>query len=121
MNPEIQEIIGQIQMIQQNMHNLGMQRQQFQLQHTEAESALGELQKSSNSYKIIGNIMVASDTESLVKELQERKEMLSIRIDTIEKQESKLRQKAEDLQKDVLQKLENNPEKKAKKQNAKQD
>lgn len=106
MNNETQEKIGQIQLIQQNLENFSMQKQQFQLQQTEIETALNEINTSSKSYKIIGNIMVLSDKEKLTKELTEKNEMLNIRISTIEKQEDKLKVKFEELQKEVMKSLE---------------
>jgi prefoldin beta subunit len=117
MDENMQEKIGQIQLIQQNLDNFSMQRQQFQLQQTEIETALNEINNSNVSYKIIGNIMVLADKEQLKKELEEKKEMLAIRISTIEKQEDKLRVKAEEIQKDVMKNLEdkNSEKKKTKK------
>jgi len=118
----IQEKINQIQLLQQNMQNFAMQRQQFQVQQTELESALAEIDKTAQTYRIIGSIMVLTDKEQLKKELDEKKQMLTVRINSIEKQEAKIREKAESLQKDVLAELENkntdnsNKEKKNKRQ-----
>jgi prefoldin beta subunit len=91
------------------MQNLSMQRQQFQIQEAEIESALKELENTKHSYKIIGNIMVAVDKDSLKKDLQEKQQMITIRISSIEKQESKLQEKVADLQKDVLKAMEEKP------------
>ena len=117
----MQEKIGQIQLIQQNLENFGMQRQQFQVQQTEIETALVEINNTSTTYKIIGNIMVLIDKEHLKKELDEKKEMLDIRINTIEKQEEKLRVKFDELQQEVMKSLEDKnttiEKKKSKKQN----
>jgi prefoldin beta subunit len=106
MDPQVQEKIGQIQLIQQNLENFSMQRQQFQLQLTEIESALSEIDSTGTTYKIIGNIMVLTDKENLKKDLLEKKEMLGIRISTIEKQEDKIRAKAEEIQREVMKSLE---------------
>jgi prefoldin beta subunit len=106
MDDDIQEKINQIQLLQQNLQNFSMQRQQFQMQQTEIESALAELDKSEKSYKIIGNVMVLTDKNDLKKELEEKNQMMKIRISTIEKQESKIQEKAEGLQKEVLQEIE---------------
>lgn len=111
---EAQEKINQIQMIQQSMQNVSMQRQQFQIQETEIESALAELEKTDSSYKIIGNIMVKTDKDSLKKDLQDRHEMLKVRISTLEKQEDKLRANAESLQQEVLKEIEKNGNKQSK-------
>ena len=55
---ESEQKIGQLQMFEQSMQNLLMQKQQFQLQQVEIESALKELEKVNEAYKIVGNIMV---------------------------------------------------------------
>jgi prefoldin beta subunit len=112
MEAVIQEKINQMQLLQQNLQNFSMQRQQFQIQQTEIESALGELEKSGQAYKIIGNVMVLTDKDALKKELEEKKHILTIRISSIEKQESKVREKAEELQKEVLSEIEKKPKKK---------
>ena len=52
--------ITQLQLIQQNLQNTLLQKQQLQKQLTEIDSALKELETSPTAYKIIGNIMVAS-------------------------------------------------------------
>lgn len=120
MNEQVQEKIGQIQLVQQNLENFSMQRQQFQLQQTEIETALLEIENSDTTYKIIGNIMVRTDKQRLKKELEEKREMLGIRINTIEKQEDKLRVKAEELQKDIMKGLEDKDKKSKKQQNDKE-
>lgn len=114
MEPIIQEKINQMQLIQQNMQNFASQRQQFQLQQTEIESALAEMENTQKTYKIIGNIMVATNKDDLKRQLEEKKQMIDIRVASIEKQEAKLREKAELLQKDILAELEQKSSKKKK-------
>jgi prefoldin beta subunit len=104
MTKDTQEKIG-LQMIEQNLQNLLAQRQQFQAQMVEIESALRELETSKTAYKIVGNIMVSSDKESLQKDLKEKKEMAEIRIRTLEKQEKQLKEKAQKIQQEVLGKI----------------
>lgn len=101
-NENMQENIGQIQILEQNLHSIIQQRQNFQAQEMEVESSLSELSKTKSAYKIIGNIMVASDAESLKTELSSKKEMLDIRIKSIQKQEEKIKLKISDIQKEVM-------------------
>jgi len=102
---DVEEKIGQIQLMQHNLENFSNQRQQFQIEQTETESALAELDKSSTAYRIIGNIMVLSDKELLKKDLEDKRQVLGIRINSIEKQESRIREKAEILQKEIMEEL----------------
>lgn len=105
MNNEVQSKINQLSMMEQNLQNFSLQKQQFQAQLLEAESAEKEIEGAKESFKIVGNIMVSMDKETLKKELVEKKEMLTIRVESFEKQEAKLREKAETLQKEVLEEM----------------
>jgi len=81
MNKETEKKIQQLQLIEQNLHNIIMQKQAFQMQLAEDENAMKELDKTSkNAYKIIGTIMVSSSREELKKELKEQKDILDLRI-----------------------------------------
>jgi len=70
---DTEEKISQLQLIEQNLQNFLLQRQQFMAQLTEIESALNELKDTQKSYKIIGNIMVDSSKEDLEEDLKKKK------------------------------------------------
>jgi prefoldin beta subunit len=97
-----QEDINELSRIENSSHHLLSQRQAFQAQLSEVESALIEMESSENIYKIIGHIMVLSKKEKIKNELLEKKEMLDIRIKSILKQENKLKEKADDLRNKVI-------------------
>lgn len=101
-NQDTQEKIQRLQMIEQNLQNFMAQKQQFQSQLFELENALKELGTTSQAYKIIGNIMVASDKEALTKDLEQKKEIAELRISSIEKQEKQLKEKAKKIQEEVM-------------------
>lgn len=102
---ETQESISKLQLIEQNMQNLLMQKQQFQAQLFEVESALKEIEKTTESYKIVGNVMIKADKADIKKELDQKKELIDLRLKNIDKQEKQLKDKAEDLQKEVMSKI----------------
>lgn len=99
---ESQEKIKRMQLLEQNLQSLLSQRQQFQQQQTEIDSALAESKDSNKAYKIIGGIMVNVDKEKLEKELEEKKEVLDLRIKSLENQEDKLKEKAKKMQDEIL-------------------
>lgn len=105
MSKETEEKIQRMQLLEQNIQNLLMQKHQFQSQLVEVKSALEELESSETAYKIIGNIMVASKKEDLKKDLESKKEMVELRITTIEKQEEELKEKTKKLQSEVLEEM----------------
>lgn len=106
MNNESQEKINRLSQLEQSAHQFLNQRQMIQTQILEIESALKELETSENSYKIIGNIMVKSNKTDLNKELNSKKQMLEIRVKSIEKQEKLIKEKASALQKEVMANME---------------
>ena len=102
---ETEQKIGQLQMFEQSLQNFLGQKQQFQVQLVEVESALNELGSTDKAYKIVGNIMVETDKNELKSDLQSKKEMLELRIKTMEKQETQVRERASKLQSEILKKI----------------
>ena len=103
---ETQEKIAQLQMIEHSLNNFISQKQNFQSQVLEIENALNEMQNCKGKiYKITGNVMFESEKESLSKELKEKKDLLDIRIKSLEKQETALEEKAKTLQSEVMEEL----------------
>ena len=106
MEKEIQEKVKELQVFEQNLQNLLMQKQAFQLELNETNSALEELEGSKDEvYKIVGNVMIKSKKEILVKELKERLGILDLRVRNIEKQEQLIRKKAESIRESVMKKM----------------
>ena len=103
--PETEKQIQQLQVFEQNMQTLQMQRQNLQLQISEIETALEELSTTDKAYKIVSNIMVASKIPKLTTDLQSRKEVVELRVKTLEKQEKSLKEKASALQSKVLEQM----------------
>lgn len=102
MSKEAQENVQRLQMFEQNLQSINMQKQQFQAQMFEIESALKEVAGSQAAFKIVGGIMVGTDKSALQQELQGKKELVELRLQTLDKQEKQLRDKAQKLQEEVL-------------------
>src|SRR3989338_316949 len=97
--------INQLQLLQQNLQNLVLQKQQLHGQLTELNSALQGLKDTSQAYRIIGMVMLAASPPELSKELQEKKELAEIRLKNVEKQEHSLQQNLEKVQQEALAEL----------------
>ncbi|MBN1385537.1 prefoldin subunit [Candidatus Woesearchaeota archaeon] len=102
MDKETEQKINQLTMIEQSMHQLLSQKQGFQAQLMEVESALSELDRTDKAYRIVGNIMVAADKKPLKEELGSKQDILNLRIKNIEKQENSLKDKAKSVQTEVM-------------------
>jgi len=102
---EQQEKIGQLQVIEHNLQGVLAQKQQFQAQLYEINSALEEIDTSEEVYKILGGVLLKKKKEDIKKELTEKKEIVTIRITTIEKQEKRLQEQAQTIQEALLQEM----------------
>ena len=102
MEKETQEKIARLQSLEQNLQGFLAQRQQFQGQLMEVESALKEVEKTDKAYRIVGNIMVHASKDDLKKDLTSKKELMEIRVKSLEKQESQLQEKAQKLKDEVM-------------------
>jgi len=104
-NKETEQKISQLQILEQNLQNFLMQKQQFQSQLIEIDSAINELVDAKKSYKIIGNIMVDANKEVLSEDLKKKKKIVELRIKSLEKEEESIKEKAKRLQNEVISKL----------------
>lgn|SRR3989338_8170115 len=103
---ESEQKVQQLQMMEQNIQSIMAQKQQFQAQLLEVDNASNEIKSSKgNAYKLVGNIMVLSDKETLSKDLESKKEILNVRIKSLKKQEDGIKEKAEKLQAEVMTEL----------------
>lgn len=105
MDKDTEDKIQQLQLIEQNLQNFLLQRQQFQSQLTEIDSALEQIKGKQSAYRIISNIMVADSAKDIKKDLEEKKNVLELRIKHLNKQEEKIKERAKELQKEVLGKI----------------
>ncbi len=98
-NQKIQEI----QFLEQNLQNLLLQKQAFQMELSETQSALKEIESSGDEvFKIIGQLMIKTDKSKMQEELSNKDKLLSLRIKTIEKQETSLAEQLEKLREEIM-------------------
>lgn len=84
------------------------QKQQLEIENSEAEKAVQELEKATDDttvYKSVGSLLVKSDRQSLLKELKERKELLGTRITVLGRQEERTKERMKELQEKLQEKL----------------
>lgn len=93
--PWLQEQVGRLQQLQQNLQSIMLQKQHLESEHLETERALELLQKASDDdvvYKTAGSILVKSTKTVLVSELQEKKELANTRLTVLTKQEARVKE-----------------------------
>jgi len=99
--PQVQQRLLRLQQLQQTLQGVLTQKQQLELELNEVEQALSELEKLTDAaviYKSIGSLLVKSKRTNVMTELNERKELLNMRINVLGKQEERLRTQVKDLQ-----------------------
>jgi len=94
--------IEELQILEQNLQAFLMQKQAIQIDLNETANAINELKGSKGEvYKILGGIMIRSDREATLKELEEKKKVLDLRIGSMEKQEKLIESKSEAIRKEI--------------------
>jgi prefoldin beta subunit len=100
---EKEQKIQELQIVEQNLQNILMQKQAFQMELREAQAALKELDKSGDEvFKIIGQLMIRTDKSAMKEELLNKEKLIGLRIQSFEKQENLFSEKLESLQKEIL-------------------
>ena len=93
--------IRELQMLEQSLQNILLQKQAFQIELRETQAALKELEKSGDEvFKIIGQLLIKTDKKSVVSELISKEKMMDLRIKGFERQEHALSEKFEELQRE---------------------
>jgi prefoldin beta subunit len=108
LSPQVQERLLRLQQLQQTLQSVLAQKQQVELELTEIEQALSELQKTTDDiiiYKAIGSLLVKTEKTKVTADLNERKELLNMRASVLGKQEERLRSQLKDLQAKLQQDL----------------
>ena len=95
-------------MTEQALHQIMMQKQQFQSIAFETENALKELESSAKAYRIIGELMIEADKSKTKTDLEKKKELAEVRIKSFDSQEEKLREKSKQLQTELEKELAKN-------------
>lgn len=99
-----QEKLGRIQLLEQTMHGILQQKQQFQMEQIELDNALKELDTAEDAFKIMGNLMIKTDKSKLQEQMKEKKELADLRLKSIEKQEKELSEQLQEMQKEAMKK-----------------
>ena len=106
--PVVQERLLRLQQLHQTLQATLAQKQQIELELNETDSALEEMQKTTDEtpiYKSIGSLLIKTEKTKITTELTERKELLNTRITVLTKQEERLRIQLKDLQTKLQQDL----------------
>lgn len=100
-SPQLQNQILQYQQVQQQLQAVSAQKVQIESQVKEIDRSLEAINQTDDKtpiYRMVGGLLIqAKDRPSLVKDIQEKKETMEIRLRALEKQEKHLKDRFMEL------------------------
>jgi prefoldin beta subunit len=99
--PNVQERLLRLQQLQQTLQSILAQKQQVDMEKTEVEQTLAELQKTPDDaviYKAIGSLLVKTEKPKVNEDLAERKSLLDTRSTVMTRQEERIRSQVKEAQ-----------------------
>jgi prefoldin beta subunit len=100
-SPKVQNQLGMLQQIQQQLQTILQQKAQYEMAVREAKRAQEEIKDSADDavmYMSVGTVMMQKKKETINAKLAEKVETLELRIKSLEKQEKMMQAKFEQLQ-----------------------
>jgi prefoldin beta subunit len=98
-DPEMEKMLVEYQNAERQLQSIVMQKYQLQTQVNEITLAQDELKKASGDvYKSVGSVMVKTTKGDAENDLKEKKDLANIRVNTLAKQEEKLRAHMQTIQ-----------------------
>jgi len=108
-SPKVQNQFAMLQQVQQQLQTVLSQKTQYEMAVREAKRAEEEIKDAADDtpmFMSIGTVMVQKKKEYVGQKLTEKVEMLELRIKSLEKQETMLQGKFEQLQAQIKSALE---------------
>ena len=99
--PQVQERLLRFQQLQQTLQTVLTQKQQVDMEKTEIEQTITELQKTAADavvYKAAGSLLIKAEKNKIAEELVEKKELLDTRSTVLARQEERLRSQVKEAQ-----------------------
>ena len=95
--------LQEMQTIEQRLQNVLFQKQSFQIELSETDAALSEIEKAGDEvFKVIGQLMIKSEKSKIKEELLNKKKLLELRLGSFEKQEASLSEQLEKLRDEII-------------------
>ncbi len=102
--PEAQKLLSEYQALRDNYVKLDAELRLIDTELTEIDNVLDTLKNTGEDaeiYKLIGHVMVRKKKEDIVKELEERKELLNIKREKYRNQLGLIEKKLKELEQQI--------------------
>ena len=99
--------IQEIQMLEQNFEQLMQQKHLFNMESSETDLAMKEVEKSEGEvFKLVGGqVIIKTSKEKLIVDLKHKKDIIDLRMKSIENQEKEFSDRMEQLRKEIMTKI----------------
>ncbi len=95
--------LQEMQMLEQGIQNILLQKQAFQMEFSETMSALKEIESSEGDiFKIVGQLMVKTEKSKIKEDLSNKEKLLELRLKTFDKQEKSLTDQLEKIRDEII-------------------
>ena len=95
--------IQELQFLEQGLQNILLQKQAFQMELSETQSALKEIKGAGDEvFKIVGQLMIKADKKKVEEDLTNKQKLLDLRLKSLEKQEVSATEQLEKIRDQVL-------------------
>ena len=88
--------------LEQKLQNLILQKQELQMEFSETKLSKEEMEKSDEAYKIIGQLLIKTNSENIKKTLLEKEKLIKTRLDSLDKQIKIISEKLDVLRKEAV-------------------
>jgi prefoldin beta subunit len=99
--PQVQERLLRLQQLQQTLQTVLAQKQQVDMEKTEVEQTVAELEKTADGaviYKAAGSLLIKAEKAKVTADLNEKKDTLDTRSTVLARQEERLRSQIKEAQ-----------------------
>ncbi|MGI0141082.1 MAG: prefoldin subunit [Candidatus Micrarchaeales archaeon] len=101
---DVEKMLRDYQTVQEQIRVYSMQIDQLQVQSNELDTAKEEIEKSTGKvYVTVGGVIVETNKETALKNISEKKETGSVRMQSTSKQLTDLKAKEKKLREDITQ------------------
>jgi prefoldin beta subunit len=103
--PWIREQVSRLQQIQQNLQAIMMKKHQIEQETSEIERVIEEIKKMDEDNKVYKNyntLWIKSNRENILRELKEKRDILNIRMEVVEKQEKRVSDNLKEVENKII-------------------
>ena len=100
------EKLQELQILEQNLQSIIMQKQAYEMEMADVNNALEELKKQKDDvYKIVGSLMIKAKKDEVEAELKHKKEMLDLRLKNMDKQQNSFQERSFKIREELMSQL----------------